>query len=145
MMIFQMRSCEIYRYRYRWTPWVWWWECGIAYSSYDSFIFRVATLYKEMWYVSFCMDCGVFSKAPLGLVGSPCNALILLPHSLPTQPTTQPWHPIHWHAIQRGNCYSRPRAETSRLYLTSVSRLLPGWQHLWASLSQSDYWWVKRS
>ena len=42
----------------------------------------------EMCYVLFCMDCGVFSKAPQGLVGSPCNALILLPHSLPTPPTT---------------------------------------------------------
>ena len=41
----------------------------------------------EMCYVLFCMDCGVFSKAPQGLVGSPCNALILLPHSLPTPPT----------------------------------------------------------
>ena len=35
------------------------------------------------------MDCGVFLKAPQGLVGSPCNALILLPHSLP-QPNQHP-------------------------------------------------------
>ena len=46
-----------------------------------------------MFCVLFCMDCGVFSKAPQGLVGSPCNALILLPHSLPTHPPTH--HPSH--------------------------------------------------
>ena len=53
------------------------------------------------------MDFGVFLKAPQGLVGSPCNALILLPHSLPTLPThpthhqQQPAmapHTLHWHA-----------------------------------------------
>ena len=113
---------------------------------------------REMCYVLFCMDCGVFSKAPQGLVGSPCNALILLPHSLPTHPThpTTPAMAPHTLASTNTKCttlqqesvpsapyyyyYSRPpqtsRAD-SQFYLTSVSSLLPDCQHLYI---QPDSW-----
>ena len=106
------------------------------------------------------MDCGVFLKAPQGLVGSPCNALILLPHSLPTSPTHPPTtrspamapHTLHWDAadakwttIQQESVASLAADIPSRfpiLYLTSVSSLLPHCQHLCFQLVSQTIFYI---
>ena len=96
------------------------------------------------------MDCGVFLKAPQGLVGSPCNALILLPHSLPTSPTHPPTtrspamapHTLHWDAADAK--WTTIQQESVASLADSQFCISPLYQAYFQTASTSAFSWSVR-